>query len=72
MSMGSRTSQMVPDGLQKIPNRPKFNLRSFFDADLACMRKKVSRSVKEGHGRVPEHREDMPKHPEFLNSPGLR
>ena len=34
---------------------------------MARSAEKVSRSVKEGHGRVPEHREDMLKHPDFAN-----
>ena len=29
---------------------------------------KVSRTVKEGHGRVSEYREDVPNHPDFANS----
>ena len=61
--MGSRTSRMVPDGLPKIPkpSRPS----AFFYSDLARSAEKVSRSVKEGHGRVSEHREHMPKNPDF-------
>ena len=41
--------------------RPELNLRSFVDPDVARSAKKVFRSVKEGHGRVPDH-------PEFVNS----
>ena len=40
----------------------------FFYPDLARSAEKVSGSVKEGHGMVSEHREDMPKHPDFANS----
>ena len=43
-------------------------IRKFFYPDLARSAEKVSGSVKEGHGMVSEHREDMPKHPEFANS----
>ena len=79
MSMGSRTSRMVPDGLSKIPKRArikrsasklkkKIGCRSFFDPDLARSAKKVFISVKEGHGRVSEHREYTPKHPDIANS----
>ena len=51
MTMGSRTLRMVPDGLPKIP-KPSRSAE-------------VSKSVKEGHGRVSEHREHMPKNPDF-------
>ena len=40
----------------------------FVYPDSARSAEKVSRSVKEGHGRVPEHREDMSEHPDFANS----
>ena len=70
--MGSRTSQMVLDGLPKIPKSTfgvqnlKFRWEVFYP-DLARSAEKVSRSVKEGHGKVSEHREYMPKHPDFVN-----
>ena len=54
MTMGSRILRMVPDGLPKIP-KPSRSAE-------------VSKSVKEGHGRVSEHREDMPKHTDSGNS----
>ena len=48
--------------------RSRLELTFFFYHDLAGRAEKVSRSVKEGHGRVSEHREDMPKRPDFANS----
>ena len=45
----------------------KFGCKSYFYPDLVRSAEKVSRSVKEGHGKVSEHREHMPKHPDFVN-----
>ena len=57
-------------------SHPELNLRRpnlktlevFLYPDLARNAEKVSRSVNEGYKRVSEHREDMPKHPDFMNS----
>jgi len=75
MAMSSWTSRVVPDGLPKIPKPSELNLRrpnfksfSLFDPELAQSAEKVSRNVKEVHGGVSEHREDMPKHPDLANS----
>ena len=57
MEMGSLTSRIVPDGSTKIPKPSR-----------SRSTEKVSRSVKDRHGRVPEHHEDMPKYSDFANS----
>ena len=64
VAMISRTLPNTPKPSRIKPSASKL---LFFYPDWARSAA-VSRSVKEGHGRVSKHRGDMPKHPEFANS----
>ena len=64
---GSRWFAEDPRSHPKLKlQRPNFKtwMLKYFWSDLARSAKKVSRSVKEGHGKV----SDMPKHPDLANS----